>query len=190
MHEGEWSTRLGLPGIPALAEDVMVARDLLLVEETGGRYHVAHLSTARSLEMVRDAKRRGLPVTCEVTPHHLLLTDEDVVETGFYTHFKMNPPLRSERDREALLAAARRRHGRRHRQRPRAAHMPTRSAASSTIAPFGIVGLETTVALCLDRLVRPGLLSLGALRRAALDRSGAGASVSPAARSRPERRRT
>src|SRR6202166_2977498 len=78
MHEGEWSTRLGLAGIPGAAEDVMVARDLLLLEDTGGRYHVAHLSTARSLDLVRAAKVRGLGVTCEVTPHHLLLTDEEI----------------------------------------------------------------------------------------------------------------
>src|SRR3990167_6098623 len=83
MHEGEWSTRLGLPGIPGAAEDLMVARDLLLLEETGGRYHVAHISTARSLELVRQAKRRGLAVTCEVTPHHLALTDQAVADSGF-----------------------------------------------------------------------------------------------------------
>ena len=103
MHEGEWSTRLGLPGIPGSAEDVMVARDLILVEDTGGKYHVAHLSTGRCLDMVRQAKRKGLPVTCEVTPHHLLLTDEEVARSGISTHTKMNPPLRSESDREALI---------------------------------------------------------------------------------------
>ena len=99
MHEGEWSTRLGLPGAPGSAEDVMVARDVILSEDTRGRYHVAHLSTARSLDMVRRAKARGLAVTCEVTPHHLVLTDEAVAETGFSTMTKMNPPLRSEKDR-------------------------------------------------------------------------------------------
>ena len=103
MHEGEWSTRLGLPGIPGSAEDVMVARDLILTEDTGGTYHVAHLSTGRALEMVRNAKARGLAVTCEVTPHHLLLTDKAVADTGFSTQTKMNPPLRTESDREALL---------------------------------------------------------------------------------------
>jgi dihydroorotase len=101
MHEGEWSVRSGMPGIPGLAEDVMVARDLLLVEETGGRYHLAHMSTARTAGLVREAKRRGLPVTCEVTPHHLLLTDQSVVEAGFDAQFKMNPPLRADRDRQA-----------------------------------------------------------------------------------------
>jgi dihydroorotase len=160
MHEGEWSAVSGMPGIPGLAEDVMVARDLLLVEETGGRYHVAHLSTARSAEMVRDAKRRDLPVTCEVTPHHLLLTDRDVVESGFHTHFKMNPPLRSERDRLALLEAiadgtvdaiA----------SDHAPHTSDEKCCEFELAPFGILGLETTVALGLDRLVRPGIVSLG-----------------------------
>lgn len=159
MHEGEWSARSGMPGIPGLAEDVMVARDLLLVEETGGRYHVAHLSTARAATMVRDAKRRGLPVTCEVTPHHLLLTDRDVVESGFHTHFKMNPPLRAESDRQALLEAladgtvdaiA----------SDHAPHASDEKCCEFELAPFGILGLETTVALGLDRLVRPGIVSL------------------------------
>lgn len=159
MHEGEWSARSGMPGIPGLAEDVMVARDLLLVEETGGRYHLAHLSTAKSAAMVREARRLGLPVTCEVTPHHLLLTDRDVVEAGFDTHFKMNPPLRSERDRQALLAAiadgtvdalA----------SDHAPHTSDEKCCEFELAPFGILGLETTVALGLDRLVRPGIVAL------------------------------
>jgi dihydroorotase len=159
MHEGEWSARTGMPGIPGVAEDVMVARDLLLVEATGGRYHVAHLSTAKSAAMVRDAKRRGLAVTCEVTPHHLLLTDRDVVESGFHSHFKMNPPLRSEADRRALLEAiadgtidaiA----------SDHAPHTADEKCCEFELAPFGILGLETTVALGLDRLVRPGVVSL------------------------------
>src|SRR6185295_17523914 len=89
MHEGEWSTRLGLPGIPGSAEDVMVARDILLTEDAAARYHVAHLSTARSLDLVRQAKAKGLRVTCEVAPHHLLLTDEEVAKSGFSTQTKM-----------------------------------------------------------------------------------------------------
>ncbi len=158
MHEGEWSTRLGLPGLPGAAEDLMVARDLRLLEETGGRYHVAHLSTARSLEMVREAKSRGLAVTCEVTPHHLLLTDREVFESGFSTHTKMKPPLRSEADREALLggledgtvdAIA----------SDHAPHHVDEKDVEFSSAPFGIVGLETTLGLCLDRLVRPGRIS-------------------------------
>ena len=106
MHEGEFSTRTGLPGLPGAAEDVMVARDLILLEDFGGdrgRYHVAHLSTARSLELVRQAKRRGLRATCEVTPHHLLLTDSEVWSSHLSTDTKMKPPLRSQRDREALF---------------------------------------------------------------------------------------
>jgi dihydroorotase len=162
MHEGDWSTRLGLAGIPGAAEDVMVARDLLLLEDTGGRYHVAHISTARSLEMVRQAKRRGLPVTCEVTPHHLLLTDEEVARTVFSTQCKMKPPLRSESDRQALLAgladgtidAIASDH---------APHHADEKDVEFDLAPFGILGLETTLGLCLDRLVRPGVISLSRL---------------------------
>jgi dihydroorotase len=162
MHEGEWSARLGLPGIPGLAEDLMVARDLLLLEETGGRYHVAHLSTGRSLDLVRRAKLRGLAVTCEVTPHHLLLTDRAVAESGFSTQTKMKPPLRSEADREALLAgladgtvdAIASDH---------APHHADEKDVEFSLAPFGVVGLETTLALCLDRLVRPGIVSLARL---------------------------
>ncbi len=162
MHEGEWSTRLGLAGIPGSAEDVMVARDLLLLEDGGGRYHVAHLSTARSLEMVRQARRRGLPVTCEVTPHHLVLTDQEVARTVFSTQCKMKPPLRSEHDRQALLAgladgtidAIASDH---------APHHADEKDVEFDLAPFGILGLETTLGLCLDRLVRPGVIGLSRL---------------------------
>jgi dihydroorotase len=162
MHEGEWSTRLGLPGIPGAAEDVMVARDLLLLEETGGKYHVAHLSTARSLDLVRQAKARGLPATCEVTPHHLLLTDKEIAEGGYATECKMKPPLRSEADRVALIeglvdgtvdAIA----------SDHAPHLADEKALQFSLAPFGIVGLESTLALCLDRLVRPGTITLSRL---------------------------
>ena len=159
MHEGEWSTKLGLPGIPGAAEDVMVARDLIRTEDTGGRYHVAHLSTARSLDMVRRARAQGLRVTCEAAPHHLILTDEEVAKSGFSTHTKMKPPLRSERDREALVngladgtvdcIAS-----------DHAPHHPDEKDVQFNLAPFGILGLETTLSLCLDRLVRPGILGL------------------------------
>lgn len=159
MHEGEWSTRLGLPGIPGAAEDVMVARDLLLLEDTGGRYHVAHLSTARCLDLVRRARERGLGATCEVTPHHLVLTDEEVATSGFSTQTKMKPPLRAERDREALLAgladgavdAIASDH---------APHHADEKDVELSLAPFGILGLETTVSLCLDRLVHAGVIGL------------------------------
>jgi len=159
MHEGVWSTRLGLPGIPGASEDVMVARDLILAEDTAGRYHVAHLSTARSLDMVRRAKAQKIDVTCEVAPHHLILTDEEVAKSGFSTNTKMKPPLRSEKDREALLngladgavdcIAS-----------DHAPHHADEKDVQFSVAPFGIVGLETTLSLCLDRLVRPGILSL------------------------------
>jgi dihydroorotase len=159
MHEGEWSTKLGLPGIPGAAEDVMVARDLILAEDTGGRYHVAHLSTARSLEMVRRARQQGLRVTCEAAPHHLVLTDEEVAKSGFSTNTKMKPPLRSGRDREALVngladgtvdcIAS-----------DHAPHHQDEKDVQFNLAPFGILGLETTLSLCLDRLARPGILSL------------------------------
>jgi dihydroorotase len=159
MHEGEWSTRLGLPGIPGASEDVMVARDIILAEDTAGRYHVAHLSTARSLAMVRRAKAEGFRVTCEVSPHHLILTDEEVAKSHFSTHTKMKPPLRSARDRDALLAgladgavdciAS-----------DHAPHHADEKDVQFSLAPFGIVGLETTLSLCLDRLVRPGVLTL------------------------------
>ncbi len=162
MHEGEWSTKLGLPGWPAAAEEVVVARDLVLLATSGGRYHVAHLSTAGSLDLVRQGKARGLPVTCEVTPHHLLLTDDAVAETGFSTNVKMNPPLRSEADRQALLAgladgtvdAIASDH---------APHHADEKDVEFSVAPFGIVGLETTLSLCLDRLVRPGIIDLSRL---------------------------
>ena len=137
----------------------MVARDLLLAADTGGRYHLQHLSSARSLELVQDAKERGVRATCEVTPHHLLLTDREVFESGLDPNWKMNPPLRSRADREALmeglasgaidLLAS-----------DHAPHHQDEKELDFVAAPFGIVGLETTVSLCLDRLVEPGVISL------------------------------
>nr|WP_243664321.1 dihydroorotase [Rhodothermus marinus] len=102
MHEGVVSTRLGVPGIPPVAEEVMVARDLILAEYTGGHVHVAHISTARSVELVRQAKARGVRVTAEVCPHHFTLTDEAVERTGFSTNTKMHPPLRTAADIAAI----------------------------------------------------------------------------------------
>jgi dihydroorotase len=162
MHEGVGSACCGLPGIPGAAEDVMVARDLILLEDTGGRYHVAHLSTARALRLVREARERGLAVTCEVTPHHLLLADTAVVDSGFDSDWKMQPPLRGAEDVAALVAglvdgtvdAIASDH---------APHTPEEKALEFQAAPFGIVGLETSLALVLDRLVRPGLIPLARL---------------------------
>ncbi len=159
MHEGAVSTRLGLPGQPAIAEAAAVARDLLVAEVSGGRLHVAHLSTARALDLVREARTRGILVTCEVTPHHLALTDEEVARSSFSTNFKMNPPLREPSDCDALAAgledgtvdAVATDH---------APHHEDDKALDFGTAPFGVVGLETAAAVVYDRLVRTGRLSL------------------------------
>ncbi|MBZ5640918.1 MAG: dihydroorotase [Acidobacteriia bacterium] len=160
VHEGEVSTRLGLRGWPGVAEDLMVQRDLLLAEYTGGHVHIAHLSTARGAEFVRRAKKAKVAATCEVTPHHLVLTDAAVAD--YDTDAKMNPPLRSEADRRALLKAladgtvdaiA----------TDHAPHHVDEKAVEFSRAPFGIVGLETAVSLCLDRLVHAGVIGLSRL---------------------------
>ncbi|MCL4079685.1 MAG: dihydroorotase [Anaerosomatales bacterium] len=155
VNEGVVSTRMGLPGQPAAAEEVMVAREVRLAELTGCRVHIAHVSTAGSLELVRQAKRRGARVTCEVTPHHLFL-DEDAI-VSYDTDFKMNPPLRTRADREALVAglldgtvdAIATDHA------PHAAH---EKELEFELAPFGIIGLETAVPLVVTHLVEPGVL--------------------------------
>jgi dihydroorotase len=160
MHEGVVSTELGVTGAPAAAEDIMVARDILLAELTGAHVHIAHLSTAGAVRLVRDAKARGVRVTAEVTPHHLLLT-EDAVRT-FEANAKMNPPLRSKHDTEVLLEAlvdgtidciA----------TDHAPHAGSEKEGEFDRAAFGIVGLETAVGLMLDRLVKPGALPLATL---------------------------
>jgi dihydroorotase len=152
MHEGVYSTRLGLKGIPAAAEEAMICRDLILAEMTGGKYHVAHLSTRKSVQMVREAKARGLRISAEVTPHHFSLTDRAVAE--YDTNAKMNPPLRSEDDVDALLegikdgtidAIA----------SDHAPHHINLKMLEFDRAPFGITGLETAVGLALKRLVLP-----------------------------------
>jgi dihydroorotase len=156
MREGVTSTRLGLPGMPAEAESVCVARDVQLVELTGARLHVAHLSAKASLDQVRWAKSRGLNVTCEVTPHHFTLIDEDVT---YDSRFKMNPPLASREDREALIAgladgavdAIATDH---------APHEPALKDVEFDRAPFGILGFETALGLALEQLVHTGKLSL------------------------------
>ena len=159
MNEGPVSTTLGLRGQPAAGEAIMVERDVLLAELTGGRVHVAHLSAAASVDAVRRGKARGVRVTAEATPHHLFLTDEAVRETGYDTNTKMNPPLRSEADREAVVAGLRAGsidciatdH---------APHTVDDKKVEFDQAANGVVGLETAVALCLDRLVGAGLVEL------------------------------
>jgi dihydroorotase len=159
MNEGPVSTALGLRGVPAAGEAIVVERDCLLAELTGGRLHVAHASAAASVDAVRRAKARGVRVTAEVTPHHLFLTDDAVRETGYDTNTRMNPPLRSEKDRESVVTglldgtidciAT-----------DHAPHTVDDKKVEYDQAANGIVGLETAVALCLDRLVGEGLLQL------------------------------
>jgi dihydroorotase len=157
MNEGPVSLRLGYPGIPAVSEDVMVARDIILAGAAGARIHIAHLSTRGSAELVRGAKRNNLAVTAEATPHHLLLTDS-AVESGD-PNLKVNPPVRSADDVRALQEAAvtgvvdvlATDH---------APHLPEQKDAGFLQAPFGINGLETAVSLMLDRLVSREILPL------------------------------
>ncbi|MBI3932222.1 MAG: dihydroorotase [Acidobacteria bacterium] len=159
MNEGPVATLLGLRGNPSAGEAMIVERDVLLADLTGGKVHVAHLSTALGAEAVRRGKARGVRVTAEATPHHMLLTDSLVKESGYDTSTKMNPPLRSESDREALLEALRdgtvdciaTDH---------APHAVDDKKCEYDLAAFGIVGLETAVALCLDRLVGAGVVDL------------------------------
>jgi dihydroorotase len=162
MNEGPVATLLGLRGAPAAGEAIMVERDVLLAELTGGKVHIAHLSAAASVDAVRRGKARGVKVTAEVTPHHLFLTDAAVRETGYDTSTKMNPPLRSESDRLAVLEGLRdgtidciaTDH---------APHTVDDKNVEYDQAAFGIVGLETAVPLCLDRLLGAGLVELSQL---------------------------
>jgi dihydroorotase len=156
MREGVASTRLGLSGMPAAAESVCVARDVQVAELTRARLHIAHLSAKASLEQVRFAKKQGLRVTCEVTPHHFTLIDEDVT---YDSRFKMNPPLAAREDREALLAgladgtvdAIATDH---------APHEPAIKDVEFDKAPFGILGFETALGLALEQLVHTNRISL------------------------------
>ncbi|MBI4166034.1 MAG: dihydroorotase, partial [Acidobacteria bacterium] len=160
INEGPVSEKLNVRGVPNSSEDVCVSRDLILAESTGAHLHVAHLSTARAVEMVRVGKRRGIRATCEVTPHHFTLTDEAVTEYG--THAKMNPPLRSARDVEAVIAgivegavdciAT-----------DHAPHAPDLKAKPLREAPNGIIGLETALPLALMQLVHSGRITLAHL---------------------------
>lgn len=157
VHEGTYSKANGLKGIPSVCESVHIARDILLAEAAGCHYHVCHISTKESVRLVRDAKRAGIRVTAEVTPHHLLLCEDDI--PGLDTNYKMNPPLRGKSDREALLEglldgtidfiAT-----------DHAPHMEEEKAEGMQLAPFGIVGLETAFPLLYSGFVQTGKWTL------------------------------
>jgi dihydroorotase len=148
--------RLGLGGMPAAAEDIMVARDIRLAEITGGRLHIQHISTARSVELVREGIKRGVQVTAEACPHHFTLTDERL--RSFDSHFKMNPPLRTWADVEAVIGGLKddtigiiaTDH---------APHAREKKMREIDQAPFGIVGLETLIPITVMSLIEPGHLS-------------------------------
>ncbi|PLR77569.1 dihydroorotase [Bacillus sp. V3-13] len=157
VHEGDFSKKHRLGGIPSVCESVHIARDVLLAEAAGCHYHVCHISTKESVRVVRDAKRAGIKVTAEVTPHHLLLCDEDI--PGLDPNYKMNPPLRGKADREALIEglldgtidfiAT-----------DHAPHTAEEKAEGMQLAPFGIVGLETAFPLLNTYLVEKGMITL------------------------------
>ena len=159
MNEGAVATRLGLPGIPGLAEEAMIARDALLAEFTGGRFHVCHISTAQAVDIVRRAKARGVPITAEACPHHWALTDQAVEDTQYDTHTKMHPPLRTAADAQAIkdgladgtIDAIATDH---------APHAGFEKEVEFIEAPFGILGLETCWGLTVRDLVEPGVLPL------------------------------
>ncbi|HUH13358.1 MAG TPA: dihydroorotase [Longimicrobiales bacterium] len=160
MNEGLISTRLGLTGIPNAAEDIMIARDLMLAELTGGHIHIQHVTTRRGVALIREAKARGVRVSAEGTPHHFTLTDE--AADGYRTEAKVNPPLRAAADRDAVRAgvadgtldciAT-----------DHAPHHYDEKEQAFEDAPFGLVGLETALGLVITELVEPGLLTLSAM---------------------------
>ena len=162
MNEGAVSTRLGVDGTPGIAEEVMIARDILLAEYTGGHVHVAHISTAEGVDLVRKAKAKGIPVTTEVCPHHFHLTDEEVEKTNFSTNVKMHPPLRTQHDVDAMIEGLKdgtidvicTDH---------APHAIEEKEVEFNYAPNGIIGLETAWAITNERLFAPGHLSLTSL---------------------------
>ena len=160
MHEGANSTRLGMHGIPGIAEDIIVSRDLHLAEYTGTRLHLAKISTRRSVELVREAKKRGVKVTCDVTPHHCLLTDASL--ENYDTNFKVKPPLRTASDVEALIgglidgtidAIA----------TDHSPHSPEEKQVEILVAPFGSTSLETAFSALYSGLVKSGKLALDVL---------------------------
>jgi len=160
MNEGAVSTRLGLMGIPNASEDVCIARDLLLAELTGGRLHIQHVTTRAGVDMIRSAKARGIPVTAEATPHHFTLTDEAV--EPYRTNAKVNPPLRSSADRQAVVEGVRdgtldviaTDH---------APHHYDEKEQAFDDAPFGLIGLETALGLVISELVDRNVIDLPTL---------------------------
>ncbi len=160
MHEGYYSTLLGMGGIPAASEETLVARDVILARTTGAQLHIAHLSTAGAIDAVRAARAKGVRVTCEVAPHHLALTDETL--QSFSTNLKMNPPLRSAQHRDAVIAAiadgtvdaiA----------TDHAPHHFDEKNVEFDLAPFGVIGLETAFGVCVTHLVARGVIDLARL---------------------------
>jgi len=159
MHEGEVSARLGLEGTPSIAEEIMIARDILLAQFTGGHIHVAHISTKGAVELVRRAKMEGIQVTTEVCPHHFDLTDEEIESQNFDTNFKMHPPLRSHEDVGAIIEGLKdgtidaicTDH---------APHAIEEKEVEFIYAPNGIIGLETAWSISVMRLLKPGHLKL------------------------------
>jgi len=157
MNEGYTSTVIGIKGNPPISEEICVARDVRLASYVGSRLHIAHVSTKGAVEVIRDAKKRGVKVTAEATPHHFTLTD-DMIAERFDTNLKMNPPLRSQTDVEAIIAGL---------QdgtidciaTDHAPHSIESKDVEFDIAPNGVIGLETSLGLAITRLVKPGLLS-------------------------------
>ncbi|OGV48457.1 MAG: dihydroorotase [Lentisphaerae bacterium GWF2_44_16] len=160
MHEGYWSTLLGMKGISPASEELMIARDIILARMVEWKIHIQHLSSRNSVELIRNARKEGIMVTAEVTPHHIALTDENIKH--FDTNYKMNPPLRSEEDRKALIKGLKdgtitviaSDH---------APHTETEKLVEFDYAPFGIIGLETSVPVCFTELYHSGDLSLSEL---------------------------
>jgi dihydroorotase len=160
VHDGKFAREYGIKGIPSESESIHIGRDILIAEATGVHYHVCHISTKESVRLVRDGKRAGVSVTAEVSPHHLLLCEDDI--PGLDTNFKMNPPLRAREDQEALIEglldgtidiiAT-----------DHAPHTAEEKAKSMQLAPFGIVGLETAFPLLYTHFVKEGLLTLAEL---------------------------
>ena len=157
VHDGYWSAINGLRGIPSASEVIMVARDIILAEAVEGKIHIQHVSAANSVRYIRDAQKRGIKVTAEATPHHITLTDECTKD--FDTNFKMKPPLRTEQDRQAIIDGLKddtisviaTDH---------APHTETDKQVEFSYAPFGVIGLETAVSVCLTELYHKGILNI------------------------------